>query len=85
MLGALTACANPQSEPAKMSAENPARILMRRLLASDTVAVSIEPVDVPSNYGHRTRHVRRTVTAPTCTVDVTVDRNACTRIVRITR
>jgi hypothetical protein len=57
----------------------------RRESAPNSIAVSIKVVDVIADDSHRTRNIGRTVTATATasTVDITSDRNAGTRVIRV--
>jgi hypothetical protein len=53
------------------------------LFAPSSIAVSIKAVDVIADDSHRTRNIGRTVTATARTVDITGNRNAGTRVIRV--
>src|SRR6266576_1800491 len=53
------------------------------ILAADTVAVAVEPVDIGSGYLNGSLHVGGAIAAAACAVDVAGDRNAGTAVVRV--
>ncbi len=54
------------------------------LFAPNSIAVSIKAVDVASDDNYRAHHIRRTISATAGTIDITGDRDAGTRVVRVT-
>src|SRR5215813_6824984 len=53
-------------------------------VATDTVAVAVEPVDVCSDHADGALHVSRAIAAAACTVDVASDRHTGAAVVRVT-
>lgn len=59
--------------------------ITKALFAPGSIAVSIKPVDVFPDHSCRTGNIGRIVTATASAVDVTNDRNAGTRVIRVAR